>query len=645
MYRLDTERAAVGMSFFNHSLFSVILILLFCSPAFSGWQKLDVDGSTDSFQNLHFPDVDTGYVVSFDRHIYKTSDGGDNWTLQYTAANSLDDVHFPVDTMTGYVVGHSGIILKTTDGGANWNLQNSGTVQILTGVCFLDNLTGYASGFGDTILKTTDGGLNWNPQDPGTMAVRGIHFPVDSSTGWVIGSSGRILKTTDGGTNWVTQNSGSSDTLMSVYFPVDNLTGYVGGGSGTLLKTTDGGANWNPLNPGEAVTNTGSIHFPVDTLTGYITTSGLQSMIRKTTDGGLTWISQPVPSPSCPGDVYFPTTTTGYAAGCFGAVLKTTDSGASQVVLHPTGSGSVSSFSSQGGCVAGSRWDCVNDQAGNAGVGAVVANDGSTSSVSDGNGATGREMFSLYPGTVPAGSTITGIEIFAKVGEGAGPVPDVSLSYQRMGTDGSPVDGITLQIPASSCCTHELVTLWQDLGWTDADIDTLEIGIVHTNGGLLEMSQIYVIVTYEPPGCTYPINYRSIGGPSFVPYATGLAAIDIATSTVNFSGGANLPTNIGLGDELILDPGMGNEEIFYILARDGVDRVTIQGTAGQGHSTPETYVINRAYTTIQTWEDDIGVNGRGGDLIQLFQRLGVGYRDIVNICQRLFLNKGGHFPA
>ena len=109
---------------------------------------------------------------------------------------------------------------------------------------------------------------------------------------------------------------------------------------------------------------------------------------------------------------------------------------------------------------------------------------------------TGREMFSLDDGTIPVGSTITAIEVFAQVGGGAGPTNDVSLSYQRIGVDPAPVDDVGVTT-AGACCGQLMSSSWTGLDWSSAELDALEIGIVHNSGGQIKVSQIWVVVTYR----------------------------------------------------------------------------------------------------------------------------------------------------
>ena len=82
-----------------------------------------------------------------------------------------------VDANTGTLVGDYGTIVRTTDGGNNWTIQSSGTTEILWGVSFTDGNNGTAVGENGTILRTTDGGAHWSPQTSGTaLNLRAVSF-------------------------------------------------------------------------------------------------------------------------------------------------------------------------------------------------------------------------------------------------------------------------------------------------------------------------------------------------------------------------------------------------------------------------------------------------------------------------------------
>ena len=69
-----------------------------------------------------------------------------------------------INALTGWVAGGNGAILKTTDGGNNWSLQTSGTTKTLRSIFFLDANNGWACGDGGTIITTSNGGTTWSAQ-------------------------------------------------------------------------------------------------------------------------------------------------------------------------------------------------------------------------------------------------------------------------------------------------------------------------------------------------------------------------------------------------------------------------------------------------------------------------------------------------
>lgn len=127
--------------------------------------------------------------------------------------------------------------------------------------------------------------------------------------------------------------------------------------------------------------------------------------------------------------------------------------------------------------------------------------------------------------------------------------------------------------------------------------------------------------TFSTP--TIPTNYRSIGtqAGNLAGGDASTAVVSLGSSTVTFSG-ISLPAAIGKGDKLTLDPA-GINEVGHILSRDNDTQVTLQSTVQNDYSGGVAYTINRAYNTIQVWEDD-----RDGNLVSDDRKeVGVCYND------------------
>ena len=197
--------------------------------------------------------------------ILVTSDGGASWRQQYTTkAGDIWSIAF-ADARHGWAVG-DGVILGTADGGAHWTRQGPVKGCFLRNVACGDARHAWAVGSSpsnrDVILATTDGGASWRvqytgggPDSQGGIGYHGVAF-ADALHGWVVGLNGTILATADGGRTWQPQRSGTKMDLYDVAFADarhglvvgqyiegnDPMAGKLDGS--VILRTTDGGVSW-----------------------------------------------------------------------------------------------------------------------------------------------------------------------------------------------------------------------------------------------------------------------------------------------------------------------------------------------------------------------------------------------------------------
>jgi len=142
-----------------------------------------VGSTSPNLNKIAFPSKDVGYIAGNRNAVYKTTDGGSTWT-NISPFPSLNNgpVGFPnafvtyqeivaLDDNTVFVIGNMftsvGVkrVYKTTDGGANWtditgNLPVLFPVGNLIGLTMHDANSGYVTA-GSTLFFTTDGGANW----------------------------------------------------------------------------------------------------------------------------------------------------------------------------------------------------------------------------------------------------------------------------------------------------------------------------------------------------------------------------------------------------------------------------------------------------------------------------------------------------
>ena len=213
----------------------------------------------------------------------------------------ISDIYF-LDSLTGWAVtgngmpnDTSGYILKTTNGGDNWHLKYT-DFRDFSRVEFLNPSTGFVSGgyaTGARIYKSTDGGESWFaigiPQ--GGLIYLDDMSVLSEDTIWVVSGTalvGGVFRTTNGGTAWTQQTTVRPDKI----YMYNSRIGFIGvngiSGSPKTQKTTNGGSSWN------TVVNEGFVDmYFLDSLTGW---RAYNVTMDKTTDGGITWVYQQLPT-------------------------------------------------------------------------------------------------------------------------------------------------------------------------------------------------------------------------------------------------------------------------------------------------------------------------------------------------------------
>lgn len=166
-------------------------------------------------------------------------------------SSTLTAVSF-ADARNGWAVGHWGAILRTTDGGENWSVQrtDTGEDRPLFSVHFFNADEGIAVGLWSLVLRTRDGGRSWEtidlPAPPeGGKADRNLFKVFASPRGslFVAAERGLILRSDDRGQTWHYLSTGYKGSFWSGTALADG-TLIVAGLRGTLYRSTDDGRTW-----------------------------------------------------------------------------------------------------------------------------------------------------------------------------------------------------------------------------------------------------------------------------------------------------------------------------------------------------------------------------------------------------------------
>ncbi|MCZ7601868.1 MAG: YCF48-related protein [Melioribacteraceae bacterium] len=289
------------------------------------------------FADIFFINSQVGWAVA--DGVWKTNDGGENWTRTVSLFNGLTSIYF-LDENVGYftgswITGIGGGIFKTTDGGSTISIIYDGTMN---SVNFIDYNIGWAVGPYYSVLKTTNAGIDWEDHTPDFITDNKNTFNIstpstptgyftDENTGYVTGSG--LLQTYDGGNSWRRQSFQLSG-LNSVHAQNQNTCWAVGGPG--ILKTGDDGESWAITTPESFPFNMTpsfyDIHF-VNSTHGWV--CGGNGFIFKTTNGGVDWVEQSSYENRLLRTIFFTDQNNGWAAGTDisfnDALLSTNDGG------------------------------------------------------------------------------------------------------------------------------------------------------------------------------------------------------------------------------------------------------------------------------------------------------------------------------
>ena len=190
----------------------------------------------------------------------KTTNRKDFSTIKCGGAHHVTDIYF-TDEDTGFFVTNNGDLHKTTDGGSSWAQKlNTGELR---SIYFTDSSTGYAAGdekvslgggqhrSNGKIFKTTDAGESWEALDLspafeydeyGTawvQPIESIHF-ANSNIGYAV-TGGLVLRTTDAGETWTVAKRWETDlNLNSVYVVISSCEDSDGGIDYSVKGTISG---------------------------------------------------------------------------------------------------------------------------------------------------------------------------------------------------------------------------------------------------------------------------------------------------------------------------------------------------------------------------------------------------------------------
>ena len=288
--------------------------------------------------------------TQYDSGIYKSTDGANNWIKKTNGIIETNIVFREISVVNGdsntiYASGEvptgvqgnefekvNGVIYKTIDGGENWTKIWSGNslarwlciganpINLVSSTGIFDREASNTTGMG--IMKSTDGGTTWNQSNAGITGSLFIGGMSDAATPGLLyiatGNNsevnlntpikGGVFKSTNGGTSW-TQVISSTDVILPGYTedvfnavkiaPSNNNIVYAASAY-AFYRSDDGGSTWtghrggipsSPTSWGPSGIRAGvPIEITIDkTNPDILYAANYGGGIFKSTDGAKTW--------------------------------------------------------------------------------------------------------------------------------------------------------------------------------------------------------------------------------------------------------------------------------------------------------------------------------------------------------------------
>lgn len=294
--------------------FLTVLLLLFA---------VTLTSNSQGFNSVFSTDGSFVIAVGDNGNRFMSYDGGLTFGSYQIAGFNFNSVHG--NGLRLVIVGDGGAVHSSSNGGVTFTNYGIGGND-LNGVWMIDANTGWAVGNGGRIVKTTNGGAVWTPQTSGTPNnLTDVKF-TSSNNGYACGELGTVVYTTNGGANWQSHTTGSTKNLLSI--DASGTTIIATAVDGVILKYN--GTTWSTIDYKIVVKSDVRGVSMIDANNFY--TCGGGGFINKTADGGTTRTYQANPMMAKLKDIYFQSSSLGWAVSTDNnAILRTANGGASWV--------------------------------------------------------------------------------------------------------------------------------------------------------------------------------------------------------------------------------------------------------------------------------------------------------------------------
>ncbi|MEW4487706.1 YCF48-related protein [Thalassoglobus sp. JC818] len=299
-----------------------------------------------SLNEVKFVGEKNGWAVGDQGTVWKSTDGGQSWSLIPTVAGvndySFQSICFLTDQV-GWIAGGTidpvggqtrGLVLKTQDGGKSWSVISSQQLNYVKTIRFFDFDHGIVVGERSIdapagILETEDGGQTWTAVNATSNARWNDGAFFDMRNGLVVGPLGQQSILANGTLTYGNATSSHLQSLNDVTID-SNGNAWLAGDGGLVLASSNRGVSWEIPESDLSREFKKFTDFQgvaqVDSKVWIVGSPG--SVIWHSADAGKSWTPQGTGDPTPLTSVHFVNETDGIAVGLLGRISRTTDGGA-----------------------------------------------------------------------------------------------------------------------------------------------------------------------------------------------------------------------------------------------------------------------------------------------------------------------------
>ncbi|MFH0736664.1 MAG: SdrD B-like domain-containing protein [bacterium] len=214
-------------------------------PSGATWQQVTSFASNEIIWTLTFDMQGNLLAGTWGGKIYRSNDGGTNWTRINENMNVAYIWGLEVDSLNNlYAATNSGLYKSTN--GTDWTIIGLDGSDVRA-FAIDKNKNLYAGTWGLGIFKSTDNGTSWVESNTGLNSLAVHALTVNSANDIFVGTfGGGISKTHDGAANWI-PITGTYSYIWALGVNSNDML-FAGSYSNGLYTSSDNGVTWNHEN-------------------------------------------------------------------------------------------------------------------------------------------------------------------------------------------------------------------------------------------------------------------------------------------------------------------------------------------------------------------------------------------------------------